>query len=128
MTDATDYLENNLVDNSLGNTNFTPPVNIYLSLHTIATDDTGGGTEVSGNGYAREQIPFAFASGGSSSNSALRGFTASGAAWGLITHCALWDAASGGNMLFHTILNSSVSINDGDTIEFAVSSITVALD
>ena len=34
------------------------PVTLYLGAYTVAPDDTGGGTEVTGNGYARQAITF----------------------------------------------------------------------
>lgn len=128
MTDFTDFAENELLDHILSVAPYPSPLNVFLSLHTTPTDDAGGGTEVVGNGYGREQIPFAPAVAGVSTSSVLRTFTASGGAWGLISHCALWDSQTGGTMLFHTQLNSSVSVNDTDSIEFQPGAITVTFD
>ena len=45
-----------------------------------------------------------------------------------MTHFALMDAASGGNMLVHGALIASKSIGSGDTAEFAAGDLDVSLD
>ena len=54
------------------------PSNVYVALFTTDPTDAGSGTEVSGNGYARQSATFSSASGGSTSNSSAIEFTASG--------------------------------------------------
>ena len=43
------------------------------------------------------------------------------------SHFAVYDAASTGNLLFHGALSSSVSIAVGDTVKFALNSITLTV-
>lgn len=125
MSDLTDYAENEILDHLLGTGAFTSPTNVYLGLCTTAPSDSTGGTEVSGNGYARQAVAFGAASSGSADNSGTISFTASGGNWGDITHWELWDALTTGNRLMHGALTSSRTINDGDTLEFAAGDITM---
>jgi hypothetical protein len=70
MAGKSDYLENKILDHVLRNTAYTSPTTVYVGLYTAAPTDAGGGTEVSGNGYAREAATFSVASGGATANSA----------------------------------------------------------
>ena len=47
----------------------TRPTEWHTALYTVAPDDTGGGTEVSGGGYARQATAFTV-SGNTATNSA----------------------------------------------------------
>jgi len=117
MAEFSDYLENKIIDHMLRNQSYTPPTTVYLALFTTATTDAGGGTEVSGGAYARQAATLAAASGGASENSAEITFPQATADWGTITHVALMDAATGGNMLMHTALDASKTVNNGDTFK-----------
>lgn len=127
MTDFTDFLENELLDHVLRNAAYTSPTTVYAALFTDATTDAGGGTEVSGNAYARVAITFNAPSGGVSDNVVITFPTASGGNWGTVTNFAIFDAITAGNMLFHDTLTASKAVNDGDTAEFAAGAMTVTL-
>lgn len=124
----TDYLENKLLDHSLGTNTFTKPTAVYLGLFTAAPGEGGGGTEVSGGGYARQAVTFAAASGGTTSNSADITFPTATANWGTITHVALFDASTGGNMLYYGALTSSVVINSGQQFVILAGDLDITLD
>ncbi len=53
MSSFTDYTENLVLNWLLTTNSATRPTAWYVGLFTAAPSDTGGGTEVSGNGYAR---------------------------------------------------------------------------
>jgi len=126
MSSFTDYLEDAVLDHVFRNTALTSPTDVYLALFTVAPDDTGGGTEVSGGGYARQAITFGAASGGSMDNSAAVSFTASGANFGSVVAVGIFDASTGGNMLAWDTITSA-TVNDGDSIEFGAGNITLTL-
>jgi len=128
MAEFTDFLEDKIIDHLLRNQSYSPPSAIYLALFTTPTSDAGGGTEVSGGSYARQAVTLAAASGGASSNSADITFPQATADWGTITHVALMDALTGGNMLMHTPLDASKTINDGDTFKINASDLDVTVD
>ena len=127
MTAASNYLENKLLDHTLGTASFTMPSTVYLACFTSDPTDAGSGTEVSGSGYSRQAITFGAASGGSTTNSSAETFTASGGNFGTISHIGIYDASTSGNLLVYGALNSSKTINDGESIVFSIGSITVAL-
>src|SRR4051812_23245549 len=98
----TDYAENKVVDWSTGKAD--PPTSIgvrWVALFTAAPSDAGGGTEVTGGSYARKSTAasdWSAASGGAASNVAAIAFVTATASWGVVTHWALMDASTAGNM------------------------------
>jgi len=128
MAEFTDYLENKIIDHMLRNQSYTPPATIYLALFTTAPGDAGGGTEVSGGSYARQAVTLSAASGGASENSADITFPTATADWGTVTHVALMDALTGGNMLMHTPLDASKTVNDGDTFKINAGDLDVTVE
>jgi hypothetical protein len=122
-----DYLENIIINLVLRNVGYTPAATVYVALYTAAPSDAGGGTEVSGNAYARVAITFSAASGGSTSNSGTLTFaTPTPSGWGTVTHFGIFDASSGGNLLYWNALTASKTINAGDTVTFAAGTLTVS--
>lgn len=126
MSDFSDYLENELLDHVFRNATYTSPSAVYLALFTAAPTDAGGGTEVSTGGYAREAITFGAASGGAIANTSAVEFTASGANFGTILAVGIFDALTTGNLLAWNEI-TSVTINDGDTLNFPIGDIDVTL-
>lgn len=117
----TDYLENKLLDHALGKTAYTMPTE-YLALFTAAPSDAGGGTEVAGNAYARQNATTALGatSGGQSTTASQITFPdANGGNWGEILCWALFDALTSGNMTWWGWLGTGneipgVAANTGD--------------
>jgi len=124
VSDFSDYLENKILDHVFRNTAYTPPTAVYLGLYTAAPSDAGGGTEVSGGGYARQAITFGAASGGAISNTAAVQFTASGGSYGTVTHVGVFDASSAGNMLAWKAITPIV-MGSGAILTFAIGDIDV---
>lgn len=93
MAALSSYLANQVIDHMLRNQAFTPPATVYLALFIGATGlSTDAPTlEVTGAGYARQEITLSEASGGTSSNSAVINFPIAEADWGEITHVAIVD-------------------------------------
>jgi hypothetical protein len=131
MSAASDYLEDKLLDHTLGNTAFTQPSTIYVGLFT-GTPNTNleAGTltdEVSGGNYTRKAVTFSAASSGTSSNSATVTFDTATANWGTITSVAVIDAATNGNVLFYGSVTSSKTIESGDTFQIASGNLSISL-
>lgn len=124
MSDFSDYLENKILDHVFRNTAYTPAAAVYLGLYTSAPSDAGGGTEVSGAGYARQAITFGAASGGAISNTAAVQFTASGGSYGTVTHVGIFDAATTGNLLAWKSITPIV-MGSGGVLTFAIGDIDV---
>lgn len=125
MTAMTDYLEKKLLDHVFRGVTYTPPTTVYLALFTAAPSDAGGGTEVTGGSYARQSITFAAAvsPAGTISNSAVLNFASMPAA--NVTYGAIFDAATGGNMLIQGSLVTARTTVAGDSISVAIGDITL---
>lgn len=155
MAAMSDFLENKLIDwffrgQALGVTGATAaagtgPTNLYFALLTAAPSDTGGGTEVTGGSYARVTVAAnttnfdntqqanttAVSSGatGTTRNSVAVTFPAPTANWGVVTHFAIYDATSAGNLLFWGALTTSKTVNNGDAApSFAINAFTLQID
>lgn len=127
MSQATNYTELKLLDHLLGTAAYTMPT-VYLGLFTATPSDTGGGTEVSGNAYARQASPFSAASAGSAANSGTITFPTATGSWGTITHFALFDAVTAGNMLVYGALTSPRTIGNTDTLIVNPGALVISLD
>lgn len=131
MSSFSDYTENLVLNWLLTTNSATRPTAWYVGLFTAAPSDTGGGTEVAGNAYARVATGTISVTGTApttATNSAAIEFAAaSGGNWGTVTHAAIFDASTGGNMLAWAALTTSRTINDGDVFRIPASSLTITL-
>ena len=129
MAALSDHAENLLLNWLMTTDSVTRPTAWYVALYTAAPSDSGGGTELSGNGYSRQAIAVGTASGtgGTTSNDANITFTASGGDWGDVTHIGIHDASTGGNLLWHGAMSASKNIADGDTLQFNTGNIDLTI-
>ena len=129
MAALSDHAENLLLNFLMTTGTATRPTNWYLALFTAAPNDAGGGTECSGNGYSRQTVAWDAASGtgGTTSNSGTVTFTASGGNFGNVTHIGIFDASSGGNLIWHGAMAAAKQVNSGDSIQFATGSIDLTI-
>lgn len=127
------YLETQIVTHLLRTGSWTKPSAIYVALFTSDPGEAGAGTEVSGGSYARVQVgpsdaTWAAPTDGVSNNVSDITFPTPSANWGTVTHFALFDAASAGNMLMYGSLGSSAVINNGDDAPlFSATALTVTV-
>ena len=119
--------ETHVLNYLLTNTSVTRPTAWYVALYTAAPSDSGGGTELSGSAYARQSVAFTV-SGDTASNTSAIEFPAATGNWGTITHAAVFDASSGGNMLAHSALTASKTIGNGDVFRITAGSLDITLD
>lgn len=125
MSEQSNTLENEIINVFYRNQSQTLSGNVYAALFTSNPDEDGSGTEVSGNNYSRQQITLGAPSDGVSTNTNDLLFEASGGDWGTITHAAVFDAASGGNLMDYSSLDASEVINDGQTYTIPAGSLSV---
>lgn len=130
MGSFSNYLENKILDHVFKTAAYTVPTNIYVALSTADPLDTGASiAEPSGNGYARTLCNgWDAAASGATANTAAVTFPTATGSWGTITHFALFDASTVGNMLAHGSLTTSKAITTGDTPKFNAGEIDVTLD
>jgi len=122
----TPYLNDIVVAEALRGSTFTPPTLVYMGLfngflfvdHTMSGDFMAGGSEIVGMGYARQLATFATpASGGAITNTADLFFGFATSSWGVLQSFALFDALTGGNMLyFGTFVDSTRLISTNDAV------------
>lgn len=127
MAEMGNYLEDALINAVLRNTSYTSPTTTYLALYTSDPTDADTGTEITGGSYVRQAITFGSPSNGTSTNSAAVEFPQATADWGIISHVAIRDAVTSGNLLFHTALDASKTINNGDVFKITAGNLSVQL-
>jgi len=127
MAEFSNYLENALINAVLRNTTYTSPATVYVSLYTTDPTDADTGTEVSGGSYARTSVTFGAPSNGVSTSNADCTFPTATASWGTITHIGIHDASTSGNLLFHTPLDTSKTIDSGDIFKIESGNLSVTL-
>ena len=130
MSAATNYTESLALTWLLTTSSATRPTAWYVGLFTAAPSDAGGGTEVSGGSYARKAVTFTVseASGTTTAkNNATITFDTASASWGTITHIAIFDALTSGNMLFHGAVTASKTIDSGDAFQILLNNLSIEL-
>ena len=140
MSAASNYLENKVLDHTLGEgaRNFTSPATLYLALFnntsSSASTNLEAGTltdevSTSGTAYSRQTVNFSTAVNGTAATDGTVTWTTATANWGTVTHVAVMDGgtAGAGNVLFYGALTSSKLIETGDTFQISSTNLTVSL-
>ena len=155
MAAFSDFAENKIIDwfmrgQALGITGAsaaagTGMANVYVALFTAAPTDSTAGTEATGGSYARVTVACTLANwagtqgagtsvassgtGGTTSNNNAVTFPTPTANWGIVTHTALYDATSGGNLIAYGTLTTAKTINALDAApSFAAAQLTFQID
>lgn len=126
------YLETALL-NHIFRTDYSRPANVYVALYTAAPSDAGGGTEVSGDGYARVATDTGTSgdwsvSGDTAENNINIEFAEAEESWGTVVAVGLFDAATDGNLLFHSTLTAPREVPEGAAPRFPAGDLTITLD
>jgi hypothetical protein len=121
------YLETAILDHVFGGVSYSAPATLYLALYTVAPDDTGGGTEVSGGSYARQTVAFTVSGDTASNNAAVEFPTATGT-WGTVVAVGVFDALTSGNLLAYGNLTASKTIASGDVFRVPSGDLDITLD
>ena len=131
-----DYLEDSVLNHILTATAYaTPNATLHLALFTADPTDantTAGEVDVvvDDTAYARQTVAFDAAASGASVSSTAQTFAAvvlgSGSAAYIVTHFAIYDALTAGNLLYHAELSAPVTRDTGKTLLFSIGSVTVA--
>ena len=149
MSSASNHLEDKLLDHVLrySTAPYTAPSTVYVALFADSgsaasaalesgTSATGSGNanwghfEINNASYARQSVTFAAAgastTGTISTNStvsfpvASANYETAGTTGNVVTHIALMDNSTGGNVLFYGALTTSKTVSSGD--QFTISS------
>jgi len=121
-----EYAAKKILDHAMGKTAWTMPTNVYVAL--FIGDPFGAGAELTVppcTDYAREQTTGAswgaatFSSPTASITSAADiDFGTAGADWGTVTHVAIYDALTAGNMIAAGPLETAFPIMSGAPVKF----------
>ena len=125
MSAMSDFLELEVLDHVLGTGSYTMPTTVRIGLSTGSFGDDNSGTELTGNGYARQAITFAAASSGSAATNATVTFPTATGSWGSVGFWGIFDATSGGNLLIHGAFDSAKTIGTGDVFRINSGDLTV---
>ena len=121
------YLADKLNDHVLRNTVYTPPSSVYLAIFTSAngldSNDAPSQDEVSGGAYQRITIDgtskqFTLSAAKTASNNEDWEFSKATAPWGIVTHSAIMDAVTGGNVLYWDALTTPRDVVVNDILRF----------
>lgn len=105
----------------------TRPTAWYVALFTAAPGEAGGGTELSGNGYARQSVTFSVTNDTATNTAAIE-FPVATANWGTITHIAVTDALTGGNQIAYAALTTAKAIDTGDILRIPAGDLDITLN
>lgn len=127
MAGLSRYAQRKLLDHVMKVSAYTPPTNIYVALFNA------GPTECAGTGYAREVCNAWDAATDADpavcDNTGIIDFGTGNADWGTLTHFALYDDPTAGNLLWDiTALTANKTINTGDPVSFPAGDLDVSLD
>lgn len=125
----TNYAEKQVLDHFTNNSTFSPP-SLNVALLTGDPGETGDLTaEVSETNYSRQSISFDAAVKGSpttSDNSSSVSWSTADNSWGTLSHFALVDG--NGNVWWYGALDSSKTVDAGDTASFSAGKLTIKND
>ena len=123
-----DTFETHVLNYVFTTTSVTRPTAWYLALFTSNPADDASGTEVStsGTAYARQTAAFTV-SGDTASNSAAIEFPTATASFGTVSHVAVFDAATSGNLIAYAALTSSKAIDTGDVFRVPAGDLDITL-
>jgi len=123
LADLSTHGANRILTWLMTGSNVARPAHIRAALFTSPTQ------EVSGNGYARQAITFSNGNNRGTSNTATANFTATGGGWGTITHVGLYDAQTGGNLLWQgAVSGGGKLIENGDVLVLQAGAVTITLN
>jgi hypothetical protein len=140
MSKFSDYTEANIIATTLRGVAFPVPSGIYVALFTAdPTDANTTGNEVTTSAfpaYVRKDaaVGAAIATGwvaptnGVTSNAKAITFPANnGSGSVVVTHLGLYDAATNGNLLYHSALTTSKTLLASDVLSFGVGAIVITI-
>lgn len=125
MAAKSTYLRNKILDLVFGKTTYTAPSILYVGLfNTNPTELSPAGIEVSGTNYIRVAVNnnstnWPAASNGIKTNPNEIEFSVGAGGWSVLTGYGIFDAFSGGNLLYYGSFES-IYAEDGSTIRLNV--------
>lgn len=117
------FLEEKVINHVLRNTAYTAPATVYIALFTADPGEAGSlASEVAGNAYARQSMTWAAPSGSpreTATGATITFPAATPGAWGTVSHWAVMDASTSGNVLYSFAFDVAKAVNANDVVEIA---------
>jgi hypothetical protein len=139
MAAFSDYLEAGVLNHTLRGQTLSTPATIYMALFTADPTDAASGTEVSDSAYIRQDMakggtigsgwtsPTASGEGMATSNAKIIQFPPIADGSTTITHYALFDSQTGGNMLYHGEFTVAKTLEINDVLSIDIGGVQVIL-
>lgn len=137
MGSFSDTVENEILDQVFGASDYAEPATQYMGLSKADPgDDAAGLDEPSGGSYARvavdnDKVTWDNAANGALANAIEIAFPQATGDWGTCTHFCVWNHATGtaaADLIGHGSLGTPKDIDSGDTARFAIGELDVTLD
>jgi len=122
MPDLTDYAKNLLGRALCGRLPALPSL-VFLGLGTGGSDAAGLTGEPVGTGYARQRVTFSGSGAQQNTDAVVFSFTAPP---GTLSHCGLFDAASGGNPLTWSALAAPAAVTAPGSVTISANGLNVS--
>lgn len=133
MTAFSDYSENTLINATLRGATYTGG-SVFIALFTTDPTDAGTGLEVADSAYRRQQAHttvvqdgFTVPANGVTTNARTLVFPAIIDARITITHWAIFDSLTAGNMLYQAPLLNPKTLDPSDVLSFPIGSLSITL-
>lgn len=141
MAAFSDYLEQGVLNYTLRGQSLSQPSAIYVALFTAnPTDANNTANELQDSGYARQDAanggsvasgwaaPTASGTGHVCSNANALEFPPIVDGSVTVTHFGLYDAATGGNLLYHGAFDTARTLQIDDVVSVAIGALSVTLE
>lgn len=112
----TNMMEEKIIKHIAGVETFVKPEKYYLGLCT-STNDDGTSVEISAEEYKRAEVSFKLSSAGCMVNENNVVFEEAKSDWPYINRIGIYDAETGGNLLFYATISLSL-VKKGTQIVF----------
>ncbi|HER20165.1 MAG TPA: hypothetical protein ENO14_03865 [Chromatiales bacterium] len=134
MSAFSDYLEGEIINATLRGGSYSGGL-VHVALFTTDPTDADTGAELSDSAYARQVAGDPASAGfdspgatsGKTANSSTITFPAIADAQVTVTHWGIYDAATGGNLLYQAPLTNSKTLDPSDVPSFPAGALTVTL-
>lgn len=140
MSKFSNYTEANIIETTLRGAAFPVPAKTYIALFTADPTDAnltaGEVTVATLPAYVRKDAAdggliatgWSANAGGVSANAKVVSFPANnGAAQVVVTHIGIYDALTGGNLLYHAPLVTPKTLQVGDVLSFGIGTLTITV-
>lgn len=132
MAQASNYLEEAILNYFFRNQSVAQAATIYLALYINDPTDADTGTEVSGGGYTRKPVTFGApvqtGDKGVISNNAKIEFDIASTDWGSVSHWGLRTAATGGSLLCRGTFSRVENVQTGNRFTIEIGNLQVTME